>query len=144
MTETKDMWICDGDKLGEESPFLVIISKDPRPIKEILGYDPFADEVLPLIITVKSLDPDFDNGFHFDTVEDIEVGSLLLVRGKEEIVRVKAISTIGSERFLMFDRGFGNTPMEDIKVGDHLMVIGQDEAKDLYPLMVQTIVKDDN
>jgi len=119
------------------------MSDDPRPIKERLGYDPFADEVLPPIITVEELDSDFDNGFHVDIVDGLEVGSLLVTDDDQrEIVRVRAMSTVGEEKFLMFDRGYTYSPRSEIKVGTRLIVIGWEEPKDLYPLMVTTVTKD--
>lgn len=140
------MWLCDGDKLGEQSPFSVIMSEDPRPIKEILGYDPFEGEIWQrIMITVKKLDSDFDNGFHFDTIGGFEVGSLLRIDGHfDEVVRVRVTSTIDGEQFLMFDRGYGNTPISEIKVGTQLILIGWEEPKDLYPLTVTTVTKDGN
>lgn len=141
--EKRRMRLCDGDKLGEESPFSVIMSKDPRPIKEILGYDPFEDEILPMAITIKNLDPDFPNGFHVDTVEGLEIGSLLYITEKDEIVRVRGIANMEDEKLLIFDRGFGETLISEITAGDRLIVVGLDDAKDLYPLMETRMVSSD-
>lgn len=130
--------------LSGGSPFDMqqYISDDSRPIEERIGYNPFEDEVLPMVITIKNLDPDFPNGFHVDIVEGLEIGSLLYIMEKDEIVRVRGIADMENERFLIFDRGFGETLISEITAGDRLIVVGLDDAKDLYPLMVQTIVKD--
>ena len=144
MIEEKKMWFCDGDKLGEQSPFSVILSQDPRPIKERLGYDPFENEIPPSMITIQEIDFEDPISYQVDTVEGLEVGSLLATYGKEEmeILRVVGISTIEGERVLLFDRGFGDTSVSDIKVGDKMLVIGWEEPKDLYPLMVCRVTKD--
>lgn len=131
MTKGKKMWLCDGDK----SPLFKILSKEPCP------YNIFEDEMHPPIITVHSIDPDFDNGFHFDTVENLEIGCLFITEGME-VVRARSISTVDGEKFLLFDRGYGNTTVSEIRVGDKLMFIGWEEPKDLYPLMVTTLTKD--
>jgi len=95
-----------------------------------------------MVITIKNLDPDFPNGFHVDTVEDLEVGSLLYICEKDEIVRVRGIANMKDEKLLIFDRGFGETLISEITAGDRLIVVGLDDAKDLYPLVVQTIIKE--